>query len=77
MNTPAKILTLLDKLFGFEGKGESRFKKIAQYYDGKANEHVILIEYRVRQRQNVDSQNDTGLAECRLLRDVNTLADRI
>jgi hypothetical protein len=35
-------------VFGFENKIRSTFKKVSQDFDEKTNEHVFVIEYRIR-----------------------------
>jgi hypothetical protein len=42
------LLASLDRVFGMTNKERSTFKKISQEFDEKTNEHVIVIEYRVR-----------------------------
>lgn len=48
MNNSKILLIALDKLFGFEDKKKSTFRRVAQHFDEHTNENVILIEYRVR-----------------------------
>ncbi len=48
MNNYNNLLSALDQLFGFEDKKKSTFRRVGQHYDERTNEHVIIIEYRVR-----------------------------
>ena len=48
MNKWNKLLAMLDQVFGFENKIRSNFRKVSQDFDERTNEHVIVIEYRVR-----------------------------
>ena len=48
MNRWNRLLASLDRVFGMNNKERSTFKKISQDFDEKTNEHVIVIEYRVR-----------------------------
>ena len=48
MNKWNRLLASLDRVFGMNNKERSTFKKISQNFDEKTNEHVIVIEYRVR-----------------------------
>jgi uncharacterized glyoxalase superfamily protein PhnB len=47
MNKSNQLLALLDRVFGFQNKIRSTFRKHSQDFDEKTNEHVVLIEYRV------------------------------
>lgn len=47
MNKSNQLLALLDRVFGFPNKIKSTFKKVSQDFDGRTNEHVVVIEYRV------------------------------
>jgi hypothetical protein len=47
MNKSNQLLALLDRVFGFQNKIRSTFRKYSQNFDEKTNEHVIFIEYRV------------------------------
>ena len=38
----------LDAVFGMKGKEKSKFKKLSQDFDERTNEHVIVLEYRVK-----------------------------
>jgi hypothetical protein len=55
MNKWNQLLATLDKVFGMKNKERSTFKKISQDFDEKTNEHVIVIEYRVRVKGTVKS----------------------
>ncbi len=48
MNKWNRLLATLDHTFGFEDQKKSTFRKVSQTFDERTNEHVILIEYRVR-----------------------------
>lgn len=43
-----RLLAALDKAIGFPNRAGSTVKKVRQIYDEKSNEHVFLLEYRVR-----------------------------
>jgi len=55
MNKWNRLLASLDRVFGMSNKERSTFKKLSQNFDEKTNEHVILIEYRVRVKGTVKS----------------------
>ena len=48
MNKWNRLLAALDHTFGFKDQKKSTFRKVSQTFDERTNEHVILIEYRVR-----------------------------
>jgi len=48
MNKWNRLLATLDAVFGMKGRESSKFKKLSQDFDEKTNEHVIVIEYRVK-----------------------------
>jgi len=48
MNAMTRLLADLDQVFGFKDKKKSTYRKISQVFDERTNEHVIMIEYRVR-----------------------------
>lgn len=50
MNSYTKLLALLDSIFGPEEKLKSSFRKVRQAYDEQTDEHVVLIEYRAREK---------------------------
>ena len=54
MNKWNRLLATLDQVFGMN-KERSTFKKLSQVFDEKTNEHVIVIEYRVRVKGTVKS----------------------
>ena len=54
MNKWNRLLATLDQVFGMN-KEQSTFKKLSQDFDEKTNEHVIVIEYRVRVKGTVKS----------------------
>ena len=55
MNKWNRLLASLDRVFGMSNKERSTFKKISQNFDEKTNEHVIVIEYRVRVKGTLKS----------------------
>ena len=55
MNKWNRLLASLDRVFGMTNKERSTFKKLSQEYDEKTNEHVIVIEYRIRMKGTVKS----------------------
>ena len=55
MNKWNRLLASLDRVFGMSNKERSTFKKLSQDFDEKTNEHVILIEYRVRVKGTLKS----------------------
>ena len=48
MNKWNRLLIALDHTFGFNDKKKSTFRKVSQTFDERTNEHVFVIEYRVR-----------------------------
>ena len=50
MNNTTRLLAVLDEVFGPENKLKSTFRKISQDYDERTDEHVVVIEYRVREK---------------------------
>jgi hypothetical protein len=48
MNTWNQLQAVLDAIFAHGSKATSTIKKVQQGFDNKTNEHVVLIEYRVR-----------------------------
>ncbi len=48
MNAMTKLLTNLDQVFGFDDKKKSTYRKVSETFDQNSNEHIILIEYRIR-----------------------------
>ena len=55
MNKWNRLLASLDRVFGMTNKERSTFKKLSQDFDEKTNEHVIVIEYRVRVKGTLKS----------------------
>ena len=55
MNKSNQLLALLDRVFGFPNKIRSTFRKHSQSFDEKTNEHVVLIEYRVKVKGTMKS----------------------
>ena len=56
MNKSNQLLVLLDRVLGFPNKIRSTFRKHSQSFDEKTNEHVVLIEYRVRVKGTMKSK---------------------
>jgi hypothetical protein len=48
MNKWNRLLATLDHTFGFKDQKKSTFRKVSQTFDERTNEHVIMVEYRVR-----------------------------
>jgi hypothetical protein len=48
MNTWNQLQAILDAIFAHGSKATSTVKKVQQGFDNKTNEHVAVIEYRVR-----------------------------
>lgn len=48
MNNWTRLLQALDSVFGFPNKASSRIARHRQGFDEQKNEHVFLIEYRIR-----------------------------
>lgn len=48
MNAMTRLLVDLDQVFGFKDKKKSTYRKVSQVFDERTNEHVIMVEYRVR-----------------------------
>ncbi len=70
-----QLLNLLDQVFGFRNKKTSTYKKIRQIFDERTNEHVILIEYRVRRGGEMPVARKTrSPEELRLMKELNMRA---
>jgi len=48
MNKWNRLLAALDHVYGFNDKKKSTIRKVSQIFDERTNEHVIMLEYRVR-----------------------------
>jgi hypothetical protein len=48
MNKWNRLLATLDHTFGFKDQKKSTIRKLSQTFDERTNEHVIMLEYRVR-----------------------------
>ena len=48
MNKWNRLLAALDHTYGFKDQKKSTLRKVSQTFDERTNEHVIMIEYRVR-----------------------------
>ena len=70
MNKWNRLLASLDRVFGMSNKERSTFKKLSQDFDEKTNEHVIVIEYRVRVKGTVKStpRKNSGRRQLAFLR---------
>ena len=55
MNKSNQLLVMLDRVFGFPNKIRSTFRKLSQDFDEKTNEHVIVLEYRVKVKGTMKS----------------------
>ena len=79
MNKWNRLLATLDQVFGMNNKERSTFKKLSQDFDEKTNEHVILIEYRVRVKGTVKStpRKNTGRRHLAFLRQLMAVQNKI
>ena len=79
MNKWNRLLATLDAVFGMNNKERSTFKKLSQEFDEKTNEHVIVIEYRVRVKRTVKStpRKNSGRRELAFLRQLMTTQAKI
>ena len=79
MNKWNRLLASLDRVFGMSNKERSTFKKISQEFDEKTNEHVIVIEYRVRMKGTVKStpRKNSGRRQLAFLRQLMTTQAKI
>jgi hypothetical protein len=79
MNKWNQLLATLDQVFGMKNKERSTFKKISQDFDEKTNEHVIVIEYRVRVKGTVKStpRKNSGRRQLAFLRQLMTTQAKI
>jgi hypothetical protein len=48
MNNWNHLVKSLDATLGFPNGVASTVKKVGQFYDAKKNEHVFVLQYRVR-----------------------------
>ena len=48
MNKWNRLLATLDHVYGYKDKKKSTIRKVSQTFDERTNEHVIMLEYRVR-----------------------------
>ena len=55
MNKSNQLLVLMDRVFGFPNKRRSTFRKLRQDFDENTNEHVIVLEYRVKVKGTMKS----------------------
>jgi len=79
MNKWNRLLASLDRVFGMSNKERSTFKKISQNFDEKTNEHVIVIEYRVRVKGTVKStpRKQSGKRQLAFLRQLMAVQNKI
>ena len=79
MNKWNRLLASLDRVFGMSNKERSTFKKLSQDFDEKTNEHVIVIEYRVRMKGTVKStpRKNSGRRQLAFLRQLMTTQAKI
>lgn len=73
MNKWNRLLATLDQVYGFEDKQESTFRKVAQHYDERTNEHVVIIEYRIRRGDGFVRKKKSG---GNLIRQINAQVRR-
>ena len=78
MNKWNRLLASLDRVFGMN-KERSTLKKLSQQFDEKTNEHVIVIEYRVRVKGTVKStpRKRSGQQNLAFLRQLMTTQAKI
>ena len=55
MNKWNRLLAALDHVYGYNDKKKSTIRKVSQTFDERTNEHVIMLEYRVRRGAMVSS----------------------
>ncbi len=48
MNKWNTLLTMLDKVFGHEGKNQSSYKPIKKYFDQETGDMVTVLEYKTK-----------------------------
>jgi hypothetical protein len=74
-----RLLATLDQVFGMNNKERSTFKKLSQDFDEKTNEHVIVIEYRVRVKGTVKStpRKKSGQQHLAFLRQLMAVQNKI
>lgn len=48
MNHWQQVVGQLDQALGIPDRASSRLRKLSRVFDSKANEHVILLEYRAQ-----------------------------
>ena len=79
MNKWNRLLASLDRVFGMTNKERSTFKKLSQDFDEKTNEHVIVIEYRVRVKGTVKStpRKQPGRRQLAFLRQLMAVQNKI
>jgi hypothetical protein len=79
MNKWNQLLATLDQVFGMKNKERSTFKKLSQNFDERTNEHVIVIEYRVRVKGTVKStpRKNSGRRQLAFLRQLMTTQAKI
>jgi hypothetical protein len=79
MNKWNQLLATLDRVFGLNNKEHSTFKKLSQDFDEKTNEHVIVIEYRVRVKGTVKStpRKQSGQQHLAFLRQLMATQNKI
>ena len=90
MNKWNQLLKCLDAVYGFDNQVKSSVKKIRQGFDEKTDEHVFIIEYRVKRSElsakAVKRKKAKEAGELRranqvkvgqLIRDINDEANRV
>ena len=71
---------MLDQVYGFVDKQESAYRKVGQHYDERTNEHVVILEYRVRRGTKVD-RGDVEIPESKrnpwaLIREIRHMTEK-
>jgi hypothetical protein len=61
MNNWNHLVKSLDATLGFPNQVASTVKKVGQFFDAKKNEHVFVLQYRVRVQPG-----DRGVARPRM-----------
>jgi len=74
-----QLLLVLDKALGFEDKINSSVKKVSQHYDEIFDEHVIVLQYRVKANGKGKQKTRTQKPgrELTLIKQINDLAKQL
>jgi len=89
MNKWEQLLKSLDAVYGFDNQVKSSVKKIRQGFDEKSDEHVVIIEYRVKRselsgkafkrkkaKESGELRRANQVKVGQLIRDINDQANR-